>query len=63
MADGSVKVIRDSNGDNYFNPGFPATTGTADTDGYTSAECEVSSFEIFFGMNLSDSNIGKGNFE
>jgi len=63
MADGSVKVLRDSNGDNYFNPGFAATTGTAATDGYTSAECEVSSFEIFFGMNLTDSNIGKGNFE
>jgi prepilin-type N-terminal cleavage/methylation domain-containing protein/prepilin-type processing-associated H-X9-DG protein len=63
MADGSVKVLRDSNGDNYFNPGFPAAAGTAATDGYTSAECEVSSFEIFFGMNLSDSNIGKGNFE
>lgn len=63
MADGSVKVLRDQNGDNYFNPGFAATTGTAATDGYTSNVCEVSSFEIFFGMNITDSNIGKGNFE
>lgn len=63
MADGSVKVLRDSNGDNYFNPGFPAATGTAATDGYTSGLCEVNNFDIFFGMNLSDSNIGKGNFE
>ena len=63
MADGSVKLLRDSNGDNYFNPGFAATTGTAATDGYTSAECEVNSFDIYFGMNLSTNNISKGNFE
>ncbi len=63
MADGSVKVLRDSNGDNYFNPGFAATGGTAATDGYTSNLCEVNSFDVFFGMNLSDNNISKGNFE
>ena len=63
MADGSVKVLRDSNGDNFFNPGFPASTGTAATNGYTSGLCEVNNFDIFFGMNLTDSNIGKGNFE
>ena len=63
MADGSVKILRDSNGDNYFNPGFPAAGGTAATDGYTSNVCEVSSFDIFFGMNLTDNGISKGNFE
>lgn len=63
MADGSVKVLRDSNGDNYFNPGFPAANGTADTDGYTSALCEVNNFDVYFGMNLSNNNISKGNFE
>ncbi|GAB5442144.1 MAG: DUF1559 domain-containing protein [Fuerstiella sp.] len=63
MADGSVKILRDENGDNYFNPGFPAATGTADTDGYTSAECEVNSFDIYFGMNLTTGGISKGNFE
>ncbi len=63
MADGSVKILRDSNGDNYFNPGFAATGGTAATDGYTSNVCEVSSFEFFFGMNLSDNGLNKGNFE
>ncbi|APZ94300.1 DUF1559 domain-containing protein [Fuerstiella marisgermanici] len=63
MADGSVKVLRDSNGDNYFNPGFAATTGTADTDGYTSALCEVNAFDVYFGMNLSDGGVSKGNFE
>lgn len=63
MADGSVKLLRDSNGDNYFNPGFAAATGTADADGYTSAECEVNSFDIYFGMNLTTSNVSKGNFE
>ncbi|MEP3481845.1 MAG: DUF1559 domain-containing protein [Fuerstiella sp.] len=63
MADGSVKVLRDSNGDNYFNPGFAATTGTAASDGYTSGLCEVSSFEVYFGMELSTGNTSKGNFE
>lgn len=63
MGDGSVKLLRDTNGDNYFNPGFAATTGTAASDGYTDALCEVSSFEIYFGMNLSTSNVTKGNFE
>lgn len=63
MADGSVKILRDSNGDNYFNPGFAAATGTADTDGYTSGVCEVNSFDIYFGMNLNDGGISKGNFE
>ena len=63
MADGSVKLLRDSNGDNYFNPGFAATTGTAASDGYTSGLCEVSSFEVYFGMELSTGNSSKGNFE
>ncbi|MFY9255009.1 MAG: DUF1559 domain-containing protein [Fuerstiella sp.] len=63
MADGSIKTLRDTNGDNYFNPGFAATGGTAATDGYTSNLCEVNSFDVFFGMNLSDNNISKGNFE
>ena len=63
MADGSIKLLRDENGDNYFNPGFPAGAGTAQDDGYTSGECEVNSFEIFFGVELSDSNISKGVFE
>lgn len=65
MADGSVKVLRDQNGDNYFNPGFPTAAGvaTADTDGYTDAVCEINNFEFWFGMNLSTNNVTKGVFE
>lgn len=63
MGDGSVKLLRDTNGDNYFNPGFAAATGTAASDGYTDGLCEVSSFEVFFGMSLSTTNVTKGNFE
>ena len=65
MADGSVKVLRDLNGDNYFNPGLPTAAGvaTAASDGYTDATCEINNFEFWFGMNLSSSNITKGNFE
>lgn len=63
MADGSVKILRDENGDNYFNPGFPASTGDAETDGYTDAVCEVNNFNVYFGMNLTTSGISKGNFE
>lgn len=63
MADGSVKILRDENGDNYFNPGFPAVNGTADSDGYTSGLCEVNNFDVYFGMNLTTNNTSKDNFE
>ena len=64
MADGSVKVLVDTNGDNFFNPGFPVTPGfTAGGDGYTSNICEVDSFDVFFGVELNTDYIRKGSFE
>ena len=63
MGDGSVKLLRDSNGDNFFNPGFAAVGGDAVDDGYTDNICEVSAFEVFFGMEISATSNTKGNFE
>lgn len=64
MADGSVKTIKDLNGDNFFNPGFPVTTGfTGAEDGYTSNICEVESFDVFFGVELNWELVSKTQFE
>ncbi|MEZ6058931.1 MAG: DUF1559 domain-containing protein [Planctomycetaceae bacterium] len=64
MADGSVKVLRDLNGDGYFNPGFPVTPAfTLAGDGYTSNVTEVDSFDVYFGVELSVESLAKINFE
>ncbi|MCA9064579.1 MAG: DUF1559 domain-containing protein [Planctomycetaceae bacterium] len=65
MADGSVKSMYDTNGDKYFNPGFPVTSGfTEEGDGYTEGPCEVNSYDVFFGVFLSDpAGTDKVNFE
>ncbi|MCH2212190.1 MAG: DUF1559 domain-containing protein [Fuerstiella sp.] len=64
MADGSVKTLSDINGDGYFNPGFPVTSGfDEETDGYTSNICEVDSFDVFFGVSLQRKTTTKGNYE
>lgn len=64
MADGSVKTLHDLNGDGYFNPGFPVTPDfDAETDGYTSNICEVDSFDVYFGVELSADQIRKQSFE
>ncbi len=63
MADGSVKDISDLNGDKFFNPGFPVSGGTAQTDGYTSGVCEINAFEVFTGTILNGSQLVKGKFE
>ncbi len=65
MADGSVKALFDLNGDRFFNPGFDTNSGfTANSDGYTAGPCEVSSFDVFCGVFLSDPNkVAKGAFE
>lgn len=62
MADGSVKTFTDVNGDRFLNPGFPAFQGTAQADGYTSADVELAPGQIFSGPRL---NVGalKGKFE
>lgn len=63
MADGSVKTVFDDNGDGYINPGFPALGGNPETDGYTNSVCEVSPFEVWFGVHLDNATWTKGKFE
>jgi len=64
MADGSVKTLFDTNGDNFFNPGFDATLMTAVRDGYTPGPCEINSFDVFNGVWLTDPRtFAKGKFE
>ena len=66
MADGSVKAMFDLNGDKFFNPGFDtnASSYTGVNDGYTAGPAEVSSFDVFCGVFLSDpSKVAKGSFE
>jgi hypothetical protein len=63
MADGSVKVFRDLNGDGYLNPGFPVASGTADeNDGYLDATVELPPYECYSGPAI-DKLAVKGNFE
>lgn len=65
MADGSVKTIVDSNGDGFFNPGFPVE-GVADparTVGYTDGEVELENFSVFSGVLLNFEVTKKGTFE
>ncbi len=63
MADGSVKVAVDTNGDRYLNPGFPITLGTADeNDGYLDNTVELAPFFVYSGPGI-DSFTNKGNFE
>lgn len=64
MADGSVKTLFDTNGDNFFNPGFDATSMTAVRDGYTAGPCEINSFDVYCGVWLTDpKTFSKGKFE
>lgn len=63
MADGSVKELRDLNGDTFFNPGFPAAGGTSQTDGYTDGVCEINAFEVSTGTFLNFKSLTKGKFE
>lgn len=63
MADGSVKTLRDTNGDGFLNPGFPATSGAGNNDGYTSGECEINNFEVFIGTFLNFGLFTKEKFE
>ena len=64
MADGSVKTLFDTNGDNFYNPGFDATNMTSVRDGYTAGPCEINSFDVFCGVWLADPKLfAKGKFE
>lgn len=64
MADGSVKVFRDTNGDGYLNPGFqPGSPGDFDAgDGYLDGTVELSPTQNYSGVEIR-SVAGKGNFE
>lgn len=63
MADGSVKTIRDENGDNFLNPGFPIAPGTADAnDGYLDNTVELAPFEVWSGPFIDRFTL-KGSFE
>ena len=63
MADGSVKELTDLNGDGYFNPGFPVTSGSQATDGYKDNVCEINSFDVFTGVILNTEMVVKTNYE
>jgi prepilin-type N-terminal cleavage/methylation domain-containing protein len=54
MGDGSVKVVNDTNGDRFLNPGVQVPTGLADysTIGYRSSDVELPSSDIFNGIFL-----------
>jgi prepilin-type N-terminal cleavage/methylation domain-containing protein/prepilin-type processing-associated H-X9-DG protein len=65
MADGSVKVLNDINGDGFLNPGFPVENGvaTVGATGYTNGVVEINSFEVFAGILLNASSFEKNRFE
>jgi prepilin-type N-terminal cleavage/methylation domain-containing protein/prepilin-type processing-associated H-X9-DG protein len=63
MADGSVKNVRDKNGDGFLNPGFPVDAGTVSGDGYTDSEVELEPFEFYSGPVISRAGVLKGKFE
>lgn len=66
MADGSVKVFSDRNGDGFLNPGFSVDENLSESTylqiGYTDSEVEMSKDEFFAGIFLDDS-VFKGTFE
>jgi prepilin-type N-terminal cleavage/methylation domain-containing protein len=64
MADNSVKVANDVNGDGFLNPGFAAAGATVAGNGYTSDDVELAPFEIYSGPTIDRSQMsGKDNFE
>jgi prepilin-type N-terminal cleavage/methylation domain-containing protein/prepilin-type processing-associated H-X9-DG protein len=66
MADGSVKLFNDSNGDGYFNPGFPVPNNLTDlqyvTIGYVDSTIELPPVEMFNGVFINEAYF-KGAFE
>ena len=67
FVDGSVRVLEDTNGDGYINPGFLVGSPTSaaeienqrNTVGYLSPEVETNPFEIFSGTLLKGSFANK----
>lgn len=66
MADGSVRNVIDSNGDGYFNPGFPVAPGLSSDDigriGYGDDTIELPTASYFNGVFI-DEGYFKGRFE
>jgi prepilin-type N-terminal cleavage/methylation domain-containing protein/prepilin-type processing-associated H-X9-DG protein len=66
MADGSVRVFYDRNGDGFLNPGFQVDPNLTDVDylriGYRDGTIEMSKDEFFGGLFL-DESMFKGVFE
>ncbi len=58
MADGSVKLFSDSNGDKFLNPGFPVPNNLTDAQyaviGYRDSEVELPPTTIFNGVFLHE---------
>lgn len=69
MADGSVRVLQDLNGDGFLNPGFPVGDPGVDEEarardiGYVDGVCEMSAFEVWNGALLNFQLWRKGKFE
>lgn len=63
MVDGSVRSLNDTNGDGFFNPGFPCNGGDAKTSGYTTGLVEINNGEVFLGPILNFKSYLKGGFE
>lgn len=67
MADGSVQVFTDVNGDKYLNPGFPVPNNLTETDytglGYRDGTVELPKTRIFSGLFLQNDRFKAGNFE
>lgn len=65
MADGSVKVVYDVNGDRFLNPGFPIDPSLVSSPasiGYVDNQVEAAPTGVYAGPFI-DSTIQKGNFE
>ncbi|EAQ79085.1 type II secretion system protein [Blastopirellula marina] len=66
MADGSVKLGADVNGDGFLNPGFDITgdpVENARDTGYTDNTVELESFEIYSGPSIAPDGFQKAQFE
>lgn len=66
MADGSVRIFYDTNGDGYLNPGFQVPQGLSEEDylgvGYRDGITEMAKDQFFGGLFLDESSF-KGVFE
>lgn len=62
FADGSVRVLMDANGDGFLNNGFDPTLYSGEgAIGFTDAQVEISTDQIFSGWSLM--HISKGNLD